>query len=203
MASSQRIGPQTRDWGGSLPSLAVTSGGQTYSASTVEPSPSAGPGQTMPAEYRQGNRGGGSGGPGQSNGGGNWGSSGGNWGSNGGGWQSQQQLQTDEASGQPVEVSAGVWVWPNGQPVTGQMLTSLNSESTVLPTSMDAENSTLADQEAEEEAAAAGTTSTTATTTTSTSWFDESTLMANYTNGQVVMVGGGILAVLYFFMKRR
>ena len=111
----------------------------------------------------------------------------------------QPSLEADEASGQPVEVSPGVWVYPNGQPVTGAQLAALNSASTVLPTSMNAENNTIL---AEEQPAATATPSTT-TTTTTTSYFSQSTLYPPYTNGQVLAVGGGVAALLYLFMKKR
>ena len=110
-------------------------------------------------------------------------------------WQSQQ-LAANEASGQPVEVSAGVWVYPNGQPVTGAQLAALNSASTVLPASSDAENATVL---AEEQAATASTTAT--ATPAATSWLDESTITSSYTNGQVVLAGGAILGLIYLFKR--
>lgn len=114
-----------------------------------------------------------------------------------GGWPAWQQQQ-NQASGQPVEVSAGVWVYPNGQPVTGAQLQALNSASTVLPASANAENATvLAAQQAADLAA-----STSAATPT-TSYFSESTLIPPYTNGAVLGIGAGGAILLYLFMRRR
>jgi choline dehydrogenase-like flavoprotein len=122
-------------------------------------------------------------------------------GGQGGGYSQAQQLAINEASGQPLEVSAGVWVYPNGQPVTGEQLAALNSASTVLPAASDAEGNTILAEEQAAQAAAAPATAT-ATTTTGTSWLDENTITSSYTNGQVVLAGGLVLALVYLFKRR-
>lgn len=163
-------------WGGRLPPthrtpIAVTSSGQAVSGGSA--TPSNGPGQTNPR---------------------------GSYGDRGRSQiQSSWQQQQNQSSGQPLEVSSGVWVYPNGQRVTGSTLSALNSASTVLPSSMSAENNTLL---AEEQAATAAATVPAATTTT-TSYFSESTIYPPYTNGQVLLIGGGAAVLLYLFMGRR
>ena len=83
--------------------------GATIPTGMNETSDYAGPGATMPAESQPTTHRGGHG-------------------SQGG--QSQAQLAANQASGNPVEVGAGVWVYPNGQLVTGAQLQALNSAST-------------------------------------------------------------------------
>jgi hypothetical protein len=153
--------------------------GATIPTGMNETSDYAGPGATMPAESQPTTHRGGHG-------------------SQGG--QSQAQLAANQASGNPVEVGAGVWVYPNGQIVTGAQLQALNSASTVQQASSASTDAALLAQEQ----AAAAATATTATTATTTSWLDESTIAPtlNLTNGQVVMYAGAALAAFYLLKKR-
>jgi hypothetical protein len=163
---------QSLVWGGSMPPMyrlpATMANGQSVQALAATSNKGNGPGVTMPAEYGSGMR--------QPT--------------------SLRQLQSQQAAQTgPIEISAGVYVWPNGQQLTAAEMQALNLQDVVsqAPT-------TSAELLAQESAAA--TPATTATTTTSTSWLDENTITSSYTNGQVVLAGAAAFAVFWFLKKR-
>ena len=116
----------------------------------------------------------------------------------GAGMRQPSSLRTmqDQAAQQngPVQISPGVYVWPNGQPLTAAEVQALNLQNVVsqAPT-------TSAELTAQEATAA---TTTAATTAATTSWLDENTITANYTNGQVVLAGAAAVALFWFLKKR-